>query len=251
VYEVVASVLRDRIFNGGLGPDRRLPTEAELSASFSVSRQTVRKAFSELVAEGLVYRVPGRGTFAVVAPTGERYVRSVGSIEELLAQAVDSDMEIVRPFEVIVDVSAAGRLRLEDDKVAVATTRRLNKGEPFSASTTYLPPALAELIADDPRISTAGATSQITIIGLLEEQGHGPLAGAHQSISAAIAEGETAALIGSSLGEPVLTIDRVFFDRQGRFVELSVTTFNVRRYSYRLEMRRSSRSRISRRKEHT
>ena len=240
-YRALAESLREQIHAGAFPAGRRLPTDAELGRDFQVSRQTVRQAFAELVGEGLVYRVPGRGSFAVASPGGDKYLRSLGSVEDLLALAVDTELEVVHPFEAAIDVAAAGRLQLASDEVAVGTFRRLHQGEPFSLTTMYLPPELAKRIAHDPRIAESGARSSATVIGLLEAVGVTPLAGAHQSISASIADKDTAALIECDRGEPTLTIDRIYFDRQGRFVELAASSFNVRRYSYRLELRRSIR----------
>jgi len=41
-----------------------LPSELELAAQFGVSRMTARQAVKSLQPEGLVYRVPGSGTFS-------------------------------------------------------------------------------------------------------------------------------------------------------------------------------------------
>jgi DNA-binding GntR family transcriptional regulator len=240
-YKALAETLREQIQAGEFPPERRLPTDAELSSEFRVSRQTVRQAFGELVAEGLVYRVPGRGSFAMVSPSHDKYLRSLGSVDDLLGLAVDTDLEVVSPFAMVVDVGAAARLRLPNDQVAVGLFRRIHRGHPFSLTKTFLPPDLADRIADDPRIAAKGATSRATIIGLLEEHGGAPLAGAHQSVNAALADAETAEWIGCTAGDPVLTIDRIYFDRRGDFVELAVSAFNVSRYSYRLELRRSLR----------
>ncbi|GBF72505.1 GntR family transcriptional regulator [Paenibacillus sp. 598K] len=43
--------------------DDQLPTEQELAEKFNVSRFTVKKAMAELVKEGLVYRIQGKGSF--------------------------------------------------------------------------------------------------------------------------------------------------------------------------------------------
>jgi DNA-binding GntR family transcriptional regulator len=240
-YRVLASSLRDEIRAGVFPPTRRLPTDAELSSSFGLSRQTVRRAFNDLVAEGLVYRVPGRGSFAVAAPSGEKYLRSLGSINDLLALSEDTELEMILPFASAVDIAAASRLRLATDDVFIGIFRRLHDGVPFSVTTTYLPPEFGAPVAGDRRVAEAGSKSAATIIGLIEEATDSPLIGAYQSISATLVDPETAELIGCAPGDAALSIDRIYFDAHGRFVELSISTFNVSRYSYRLELRRSDR----------
>ncbi len=46
-----------------LGPDTAIPSERELMATYAVSRATVRKAIDTLVADGLLRRIHGKGTF--------------------------------------------------------------------------------------------------------------------------------------------------------------------------------------------
>jgi GntR family transcriptional regulator len=64
-YRQVASGLRQAIAAGQYPAGQRRPTEAELVTAAGLSRQTVRRAFQELVTDGAIYRVRGRGTFAV------------------------------------------------------------------------------------------------------------------------------------------------------------------------------------------
>src|ERR1700684_1510151 len=96
-YRALATQLRDAIRAGEYSPDRQLPTEDELSRSTGLSRQTVRRALQELVAEGLVYRVRGRGTFPSVASRAQ-YLRSIGSLEDLLALSLDTVLETLTPL---------------------------------------------------------------------------------------------------------------------------------------------------------
>ena len=63
-YQALREQLRSEIAAGQYRDGTRLPTESELVARHGLSRQTVRRAFQDLVAEGVVYRVPGRGTYA-------------------------------------------------------------------------------------------------------------------------------------------------------------------------------------------
>ena len=63
LYHRVYAVMRERIVNGYYPDNVPVPSEAELSGSFGVSRITIRKAMEMLSAEGLITRMRGRGTF--------------------------------------------------------------------------------------------------------------------------------------------------------------------------------------------
>src|SRR5579863_2168411 len=104
-YRTLADALRADIRDGRYADGRRLPTEEQLSASCSVSRQTVRRAMQDLVSEGMIYRVAGRGTYPVAEE--DRYVRQFGSVEELMALSIDTECEIVSPLQRRIDVENA------------------------------------------------------------------------------------------------------------------------------------------------
>jgi DNA-binding GntR family transcriptional regulator len=57
----VTDLIRDAIVRGEYAPNQRL-IEADLSSTFSASRATVRTALLELASEGLVERLPNRGS---------------------------------------------------------------------------------------------------------------------------------------------------------------------------------------------
>lgn len=63
LWQQVAADLRRDIESGELRPGARLPSEPELSVQYGVSRSTIRHAIRELVADGLVVVLHGRGTF--------------------------------------------------------------------------------------------------------------------------------------------------------------------------------------------
>lgn len=62
-YYELMEYLKHQILNGEYKPGDKLPSENQLSASFQVSRQTVRKALEILENAGYIYAEHGRGTF--------------------------------------------------------------------------------------------------------------------------------------------------------------------------------------------
>ncbi len=132
VREYVRSLVSDGV------PGTPAPSERELVAKFGVARMTVRQAMDALVIEGLLERVPGRGTF-VARP--RRTVSTVLSFSEDMTRrgmAPESHTLLARREQAGPGVARALDI-LEGD--AVIHWRRLRRadGEPMSLQDTYLP----------------------------------------------------------------------------------------------------------------
>src|ERR1700759_5112700 len=65
MYREIAGQLRQQIEAGGFGSGAQLPTEQDLQAEYSASRNTVREAIKQLTTLGLVETRPGQGTFVI------------------------------------------------------------------------------------------------------------------------------------------------------------------------------------------
>ncbi len=63
VYRQLAAILRRQILDGTLPSRARIPSLTDLVETYQVAPMTVRRAIDVLVEEGLVIRVPSRGTF--------------------------------------------------------------------------------------------------------------------------------------------------------------------------------------------
>ena len=235
-YRTLATSLRDAIRNGEYAGGQQLPTEEQLAARHSVSRQTVRRAMQELVSEGMIYRVAGRGTYPVAE--ADRYLRHFGSVEDLMALSLDTDCEIITPLRHAVDVEGASRLRLHSDDVDTLTLIRLHGNVPFCYTSVFLPPPVGSLISGIPELAAAGRRSQITVIGLIDARMARSIKGTEQSITATAAPPSAAAHLECAAGEPVLRIDRLYTDDAGTPVELAVSYFDPAHYSYRVRLRR-------------
>ncbi|MFF3921041.1 GntR family transcriptional regulator [Paenibacillus lactis] len=63
LYRQIANALRAKIESGELQSGDQLPTEAEISKTYNVSRITSKRALTELEHENLIYRIQGKGSF--------------------------------------------------------------------------------------------------------------------------------------------------------------------------------------------
>jgi GntR family transcriptional regulator of arabinose operon len=89
--------LRHLILSGQWAPGNRIPSESELQNQLNISRSTIRQALRNAEADGLIERVPGKGTFvANAAPTNEQ--RLIGYITMDLSSS-DLQYRLLSGFE--------------------------------------------------------------------------------------------------------------------------------------------------------
>jgi len=236
LYHQLAQQLAAAVTAGRLQPGDPFENEVALGERLGLSRPTVRRAFQDLVAEGVVYRVPGRGTYA---NESGRYLRQLGSIEDLMSLSDDTTMEVLSGLRRRVDVETASRLRLDDDVVYSVAFRRLHDGVPFVVTRVHLPEPVARLVADAAELRD-GASSTSTVIALLEPRLDDSITEAAQSITVAPADDAVAVGVGCMPGHSMLRVDRLYSDASGTPVELAVSHFLPEQYTYRVTLRRSS-----------
>jgi GntR family transcriptional regulator len=237
-YRQVASDLRQAIAAGRYPAGQRLPTEAEIVTATGLSRQTVRRAFQELVTEGIIYRVRGRGTFSV--PGDGKYLRSFGSVDDLMALSLDTEMQVVEPLHVLASLEVADQLRVADDTVMTMSFLRLHENVPFCYTRVHLPMRIGRRLRELPELAALaepGARTRLTVISLVDQVSDHPIHGALQNATAVAATADIARRLGCGAGRPVLRIDRLYRDRELHPVELAVNHFNPDRYSYQLQLR--------------
>jgi GntR family transcriptional regulator len=220
-YYEIEQALRARIAE--LQPDDPLPSDAMLCEEFGVSRMTARNAVQRLSQEGLVYRVPGRGTF-VAEPHVHRQAGHLLSFTEEMRRRGRIPTSRLLAREVREPGPAeASRLRLEPGAEVLAVRRlRLADGEPVAVEEAVFPAAIAPAImhADLERGSLRDA---------LAEGGHVPTMG-RARLGAEPAGPEEALLLDVPEGSPLLVEKRVIHDQDGRPLELCESRYAGARY---------------------
>src|SRR5260370_9376115 len=116
----------------GMAPGAPLPSDAELCEEFGVSRMTARNAVHRLAQEGLVLRVPGRGTFVGNSPTHRRANSLLSFSNEMRRRGhVPSSQLLTRALRAPPQ-EAADRLQLKDgEKLVLLNPIRLADARPI------------------------------------------------------------------------------------------------------------------------
>ncbi len=111
----IASDIRDAIIAGDLIVDQRLPSEAELSEQFSVSRPTVREALKRLAAQNLIRTQRGA--------TGGAFVNRM-SFEDAYGQQITTSTLLLSMNAVSFETACEARFALERACAPLSAQRR-------------------------------------------------------------------------------------------------------------------------------
>ncbi len=147
-----------------------------------------------------------------------------------------TEMEVLEPVELREEPDAAARLELPSEEVGALVVRRLYEGLPFVVTHIYLPPEPAKRMQDE-GVPTDGAG---TVIGTIERFIPFPVARVSQEITAVPAPADVSTILDCQPDEGILHTERLYRDADGTPVEFTISHYNPRRYSYRLEMQRST-----------
>lgn len=224
-YFQLRAILLDLIEGTELPVDAPIPSERELCGRYSLSRMTVRQGVDQLVSEGRLYRVPGKGTF-VARPKIEMPLRLISFTEDMLARgqrpgAVDLDRRTVP-----ADARLARIFEVEQGTgIHIIERLRTADGEPMALERTHIPVAVAPGLADVSLTDTSLYAVLERRFGVVFDSGE-------QTIEAGIADPVDAELLKLGKGSAVLLLQRRSF-AAGTCVELAVSSYRADRYQLR------------------
>jgi GntR family transcriptional regulator len=167
-------------------PGTPVPSERILAEDFSTSRTTVRQALQELVGEGRLQRLQGKGTFVARPKIAQPLVLS-SYTEDMQRRGAKATSRLLALATEPADADVAERLAVEPGARLVRLERlRLTDGEPMAVEQSRL--------------------SADRFPGLEAEE----------TIETGTASPVEAALLGTETGLPVLLLGRQTFDADGR-----------------------------------
>lgn len=236
LYVQLAQTIGERIRTGAYPVGSLLPTEAELGASFGVSRYTVRQAIQHLRNQGLVSARKGVGTRvqAILAETS--YSQSMRSLDELLQYAIETKLVVTKIEEIAVRGALAEALGSRPGKpwMRIAGVRHAGRGK--------LPVCFNEIYIDEAyrSITTEASTFRTAIWSLIEKRFGETVVEVDQVIEATLLDDEMAAVLQAKPGSPALKFTRRYYVTGRRLVQYSVSIHPADRLSYRMSIRREA-----------
>ncbi|OBK26970.1 GntR family transcriptional regulator [Mycobacterium asiaticum] len=226
----VADVLRQQI-HAGAYPDG-LPTESELAAEFSASRNTVREALGVLKHEGLIDRGPKIGTHVAQ----RKYTHGLDTLlglKETFNGRGEVRNQVRAAMLVAAPPSVAHRLRLGPGEHAVFIERLRYLGDlPLSLDLTYLAPDIGTQILGHP-------LEDNDLFALIEQVSGQPLGSAALALEAIPADAHSAVALQVPNGAPLLMLERLTSLDDGRPVDLEYIRMRGDRITMRGNLIRS------------
>jgi len=202
LYQAVSEAILRQIKSGELKQNQRLSSESELCSYYSVGRNTIRRALSELVDEGYLKTIPGLGTFVQdshVAKTAE-YLTGLTQEMKLLQRQVTS--RVLEAKLINADPYLTRHLRVQLGAEVVFLYRvRQSDGEPVAIERAYLPHALCPGIL---KFDFSMQSLYETLSNVYQQQPYR----AEQEIEAGIATVEVAHLLNLTQPAVVLVFHR-------------------------------------------
>ncbi len=231
LYLQIRNSLLQAIHDGLLPSHQRVPSERELSEMTGVSRMTVRQALQSLINEGVLYTVPGKGTFVSCGPKIEQNLQRLsGFTKEVRAQGFTPGSHVLSVKRIPANEVVARALDIPAGRPVIRITRqRLVDDMPVALESAHLDatrfPGLEEIDFESS-----------SLYDVLQEHYGVTLVRAKQMIEAQEVSEDIAPLLGLSPYKPVLAMERVTYDGENTPIEYVRSFYRADRFRLKVEL---------------
>jgi len=204
LYYQIRETLREEIISQQFPLGTPFPTDAELMQRFDVSRTTVRKAMDDLVAQGLVRRVQGQGTFISARNAGKEFA-ALCSLADMTPRSRPLVWQLIRAEHMEASPKIAESLGIaEGDPVTYIERLGFAEDVPQELGESWLPRDLGRRVLE-------GDLTRYLLVHLLEERCGVYLGDADCTIEAYEADGRLPQLLQVREGAALLVMERTDF----------------------------------------
>ncbi len=233
LYYQLEQILRQQISTGEISSGKPLPTENDLCKKYGVSRTTVRQAVAPLIREGLINRIPGKGSYLLDGKSRASILHYSKSLEGLVPiQDAMAKTEVHEKGWVLPSRDAASLLGLRSDQKAYRIRGvHLKKGgaPPLYGFDVLIPPEYAHLFEGEEEIGAVFTTIVKNVPGRRVQK-------VKQTIKAIRADKTLAELLEMQKGDPVLQFERVWHGFDQNVFMVATTFYNSQNFHFVMEL---------------
>jgi GntR family transcriptional regulator len=210
----------------------RLPGERELSARFEVARMTLRRALGWLIADGILERRHGSGTYVVPQP----FVRLLGLTsfsQDMRERGLVPGSRLLSFSTQAATAAQATGLHVPVGTPIVEISRlRLASGEAMAVETVRMP---EEFVPGLTRMGLDGS-----LYRLLASRYDIAVASAIVAIEPLLPDQKTSALLGIAAGQPCLRLKMVDSDARDRVIMTAECVYRGDKYHLMADVKRTA-----------
>lgn len=227
LYRVAKRVLLQAIESGDCAPGSALPSESVLAAALGISIGTLRHAVDELVAEHILIRRQGRGTY-VATHNADRTLFQFFHVERSDGQRDVPRVELIGFERVRLDDDAATALMARPGDAAIQIDNRVSlQGRAVVHDRLTLPAALFKGLTEK-RVRERTST----IYHLYQTEFGITVLRTQERLRAVAADRTAARMLGVAPGAPMLQVRRTALTFNDRPVEYRVSTIHSANHEY-------------------
>lgn len=230
LYQQVYGLLTSRLVDGYWKPSESLPSEMALAEELGVSQGTVRKALNQMVAEKLLERQQGKGTY-VAEHTQEDSLFRFFRLREPNGESLIPETKILSSSRRAPSAVERAQLNLVGKGKVVELVRlRFLQGEPTTVEKIIQPLSIFPDIDKEPEMPNSLYT-------LYQEKFEISIVSARDELHATRLPKEYASDLKLAAGSPVLMIERASINIDGRVVEWSQSYCSTKNFVYSVHLR--------------
>ena len=195
-----------------LKPHSQIPSVRQLATQYDVSSMTVRQALSELQDQGLIYTIPGSGTYVAGEKLSKKLV-FISFSEEIRQKGMKPSSQILKAEKVkITNSKLADILQIQTGDSAYRVKRvRLADNVALSIEDSYIPCDNAPGLLDQDLKSS--------LYEIFSEVYEHPVVKAESSVSPILLDKAQAELLGAPIKTPSLEFNLTGWDARGKTME--------------------------------
>jgi DNA-binding GntR family transcriptional regulator len=229
VWYRIAVTIRNRIQRQTYKPGDLVPPELELASEFAVSRTTMRRSLDELVRQGLLVRMRGRGTFVSDQPALQP-LECLGLLEDMLLLFAGTEQGNLHRTLLSPAPDIADALQIKADEPVHRIDRlRLQNGKPYALTRNYLPEPVGAQVE-------LSEFEQLRLLEILSLRLGYDLTSASETIRAMVADTELGNVLEVEPGFPVLHIRLLMFEQERQPVALTDLFFRGDMYEHHIRL---------------